>query len=235
MTKKIFRIGGIIAVTALIFLVIATSIKPPSAAGSIWDTRTTVGDINNTKHYVMYTDIMCPYCDVFSRAVMDNEEEFKRDYIDGKKIVFEVRITDMLYESNGERASSSRNSAEGAYCATEQDKFWDYYHAAIKSLWDDYHSKGIGSSKNAPAITGMGREYWEKVATKVDGLDQSAWRSCYNSHEQLEKIKANTEKASAQTNGGLPFFKFDKYTTSGFSDGWGWDYAKKILDAGLNA
>lgn len=235
MINKVLRIGGIIAIVGVIVALIAASFAKPSAAGSIWDARTTIGDTNSTNHYIMFTDIMCPYCDVFSRAVMDHQEEFENDYINGKNIVFEVRITDLLYESNGEAAISSRNGAEAIYCATEQDKFWDYYHTSVQSLWDDYHSKGIGSSKTAPPITGMGREYWEKVAKKISGLDHGKWKSCYEDHEQLEKVKENTTKAAKQTDGGLPYFKFNKFTTGGFNDTWGWDYAKKLLDAGLSS
>lgn len=236
MTSKIFRIGGIVTVVALLLLVIvASTTAKPSASSSIWDERTTIGDTSSTNHYIMYTDIMCPYCDVFSRAVMDNQEEFERDYINGKNIAFEVRVTDMLYESNGSSAESSVNSAEAVYCATEQDKFWEYYHTSIQALWDDYHSKGIGSSKTAPAITGMGRIYWEKVAKKIDGLDFEQWQSCYNGHQMLDKVKENTAKAAKQMEGGLPSFKFNRFTTSGFDNNWGWDYVKKYLDAGLSS
>ena len=126
MTSKVLRIGGIVVVVGLLVALIAASFTRPSAAGSIWDTRTTIGDVNSTNHYIMYTDIMCPYCDVFSRELMNHEEEFKRDYIDGKNIVFEVRMTDFLYE-NGTNNENSRNGAEAIYCATEQDRFWDYY------------------------------------------------------------------------------------------------------------
>jgi len=235
MSSKILRIGGIVAVIALLILVIASSFAKPSASSAIWDERTTLGDVNNTNHYIMYTDIMCPYCDVFSRAIMNHEDEFKKDYIEEKKIVFEVRVTDMLYESNGSSAESSVNGAEAIYCATDQNKFWDYYHASIQALWDDYHSKGIGSSKTAPAITGMGRSYWEKIAQKIEGLDQDQWQSCYNDHQMLDKIRANTAKAAKQTDGGLPYFKFNKFTTGGFDNNWGWDYVKKYLDAGLSS
>lgn len=231
MTKKILRIGGIVAIVAVLVLLISASFAKPTASSSIWDERFTIGDVNSTNHYVMYTDIMCPYCDVFSREIMNHQEEFERDYIEGKNILFEVRVTDMLYESNGEYAVSSVNGAEGIYCAAEQDKFWDYYHAALKALWDDYHSKGIGSSKTAPAITGMGRDYWEKIAKKLDLGDD--WKSCYNDHKMLNKIKENTAKAAKQTDGGLPYFKFNKFTNGGFNDAWGWDYVKKFLDAGL--
>lgn len=235
MIKKLLRVGGIIIVGGLIVALIATSFSKPSAAGSIWDTRTTIGNTESTNHYVMYTDIMCPYCDVFSREIMNHEEEFTKDYIEGKNILFEVRMTDFLYEYNSKDIENSRNGAEAIYCATFQDKFWEYYHASLKSLWDDYHSKGIGSNKTAPAITGMDRGYWEKVAKKVDSLDQNTWKTCYTEHQSLSQVEENTARAAKIVDGGLPYFKFNKFINGGFSDAWGWDYVKKFLDSGLGS
>ena len=233
MLSKVLRLTGIAAVIALFIALIALSMSKPSAAGNIWDTRTVMGDVNSTNHYIMYTDIMCPYCDVFSREIMNHEDEFKRDYIEGENIAFEVRMTDFLYEYGAGASESSKNGAEAIYCATEQDRFWDYYHASLKSLWDDYHSKGIGSSKTAPAITGMGREYWTKIADKLKLSD--SWKSCYDNHEMLEKVKENTAKAAKIVGGGVPYFKFNKFTNGGFDDKWGWDRVKMFLDAGLNS
>ena len=233
MSSKILRIGGIVIIVALLITIIATSFAKPSASSSIWDKRTVIGNVDSVNHYIMYTDIMCPYCDVFSREIMDHAEEFQKDYIEGKNIAFEVRMTDFLYEYNSKNIENSRSGAEAIYCATYQDKFWEYYHASLKSLWDDYHSKGIGSSKTAPAITDMGRDYWEKVAKKVDGLDLSTWKSCYDGHQSLEHVKENTARAAKVVDGGVPYFKFNKFTSGGFSDTWGWEYVQKFLDSGL--
>ncbi|MBR3220328.1 thioredoxin domain-containing protein, partial [Candidatus Saccharibacteria bacterium] len=70
-------------------LIIFSANTKPSLETKVWDTRTTIGSLDAKYHYIMYTDLMCPYCDVFSRVVKDNLDEFKRDYIDGKSILFE--------------------------------------------------------------------------------------------------------------------------------------------------
>ena len=70
----------------------------------------TVGSTDSPNLYVMYTDLMCPYCDVFSRVVMDHWDEFTA-YLDEHHILFEVRLTDYLYEAVD--SEYSRASAEG--------------------------------------------------------------------------------------------------------------------------
>ena len=223
---------ALIAVVIIFIALIAISAGKSSTASDVWDERTVVGNLDAKNHYIMYTDIMCPYCDVFSREIKEHHEEFESEYLEGKDIAFEVRMTDFLYEY-GSANENSRNGAEAIYCATEEDKFWEYYYAALDALWKDYHSKGIGSSKTAPGITDMDRDYWEKVAKKVDGLGDS-WKDCYENHKTLEKVEKNTVTAAKAVDGGVPYFKFNKFTTGGFDTNWGWDYVKQYLDAGLS-
>lgn len=230
--SKFLRIGAIVLVLGgLVALMIFNS---PSnlAADPIWDERFIIGDAKAKNHYVMYTDLMCPYCNVFSREIMNHEEEFEKDYIEGKNIVFEVRLTDFLYEF-GSGSERSRDAAEGAYCAAEENRFWDYYHGALQALWDDYNSKGIGTSKTAPPITKMPSDYWLKVGQKA-GIEGN-FAKCVTEHQQKEKVHQVTERASKSVDGGVPYFKFNKFTNGGFDSNWGWDYVKRYLDAGLKS
>ena len=229
---KIARIGALATVAGLIFALVLynVSFKPPEPA-QVWDERTVIGSLDAKHHYVMYTDLMCPYCDVFSRLLMENEEIFKRDYIEGRNIVFEVRVTDFLYEYSSHRPEASRLSAEATYCATNAGRFWDYYHAALAALWEDYHSKGIGVSAGSPLITDMTADYWLEVGRDI-GLGEDFER-CYTEHEALGQVEENTKLASAKVDGGLPYFKFGSFMTSGFDQGWGWEYVRRYLDAGL--
>ena len=123
MLGKIIRTVVVVGICVLLLgLIIFNASYQPPLAEKVWDMRTTMGDAETAKnHYIMYTDLMCPYCDVFSRAVAENEEEFKRDYIDGKNILFEIRLSDFLYEFGASRSEYSRQSAEAVYCATERD------------------------------------------------------------------------------------------------------------------
>ncbi len=225
---RIWRIGAIVAVVALFLLLIITSVtSKPTPSDQIWNKETTVGNTEAKNYYIMYTDLLCPYCDVFSRQIMEHWDEFEQ-FIAENDILFEIRLTDYLYEGSGHQIS--RDAAEGAYCAMHEDKFWDYYHEAIASLWKDYHSKGIGSDKTATPIKDMPEDYWLKVGHKV-GLGEQ-FDNCVKNHDTVDEIKKNTKKA-LQASDGMPSFKFNRFVTSGFDNNWGWDYVLRYLQAGL--
>ena len=225
---RIIRTLAIIAVVcAFVALIFVSLTSRPAPADQAWTAAMTLGPEDASSHYIMYTDLMCPYCDVFSREAMNHWDEFEA-YLAEHKILFEIRMTDMLYEGNG--SEMSRVAGEAAYCAARADSFWNFYHGALSALWEDYHSKGIGSSKSAPAITDMPDDYWLKIGQKA-GLGED-FASCVNNHETADELDNNTRRAS-QVAAGLPSFQFNKFTTSGFSDTWDWTYVKMMLDAGL--
>lgn len=226
--KRTLRTVAIIAVVVAVFALIITSMSAKqSLSEQVWDQNTTIGSLDADNYYIMYTDLMCPYCDVFSRAVMEHWDEFQA-YLDEHDILFEIRLTDALYEGSG--IQYSRDAAEATYCAAREDKFWEFYHGALGALWDDYHSKGIGVSKTATPIKNLPDDYWLEVGHKA-GLGDS-FDSCVENHETVATIEDNTRRAM-QTAEGMPSFKFNRFTTSGFDNSWGWDYVKMYLDAGL--
>lgn len=229
MWKKYLRIGAIGAVVVLLFaLVIASVSSKPSNADQVWNEGSTVGDLEARNYYIMYTDLMCPYCTYFSRAVMGHWDEFLA-YLEDYDILFEVRLTDYIYEGKGVEAS--RDAAEASYCAMREGKFWDYYHNVLQSLWDDYQSKGIGTSANSQMIGDLPDDYWLAIGHEV-GLGDS-FNQCVANHDTLEELEKNTTRA-LQLAQGMPYFKFNKFVTAGFDPSWGWDYVVRYLDAGLS-
>ncbi len=229
---KAIRWIAIVLIVGLFFGLIIANVGNNDHTDAVWDKATTIGKLDAKNYFIFYTDLACPYCDVFSRAIWENEEEFERDYIEGKNILYEVRVTDFLYEYGEHKPEMSRWGAEGVYCAANENKFWEYYHAALDALNEDYHSKGVGISKTAPMITDMTAEYWLNIGKKIGLSDE--FTSCFSEHKMVDKIKENTAKAANQVQGGVPYFKFGKFTTGGFDTNWGWDYVKKYLNAGLN-
>ena len=228
------RIIRIITTTLLAGAFIALmvfNVSSTSTADAPWDQATTMGNFESKNHYIFYTDLMCPYCDAYSRLVSDHKTEFQRDYIEGKDILYEIRLTDFLYEYGEHKTEYSRQSAEATYCAARADKFWEYYEAALAQLWTDYHSKGIGVSKTSPQITDITDQYWLSIGEQI-GLDQT-FQDCYQNHDTVDQIKANTAKAAKVVESGLPYFKFGKFSTGGFDQSWDWSYVKQYLDAGL--
>lgn len=227
-SSSVWRIVAIVAVAvAFIGLIMVSNSQRQTAADKVWQSEMTVGPEDANKLYVMYTDLVCPYCDVFSRAVHEHWDEFLA-FLDEHKILFEIRLTDALYLGNG--YEMSRDSAEAAYCAARENKFWDYYHGAVQALWDDYHSKGIGSNKTATPITNLPADYWQKVGHRA-GLG-TTFDECVKNHATATDVVDATNKASSVAQG-MPTFVFNKFTTSGFSDTWGWEEARAMLEAGL--
>ncbi len=221
---------GVIAVLLVALFIYSSSTKT-NHSDSVWDENATIGALDAKNYYIMYTDLACPYCSAFSRAIMKHEDEFQKDYIVGKDILYEVRVTDILYEYGENHSEMSRNSAEAIYCAKDEGKFWEYYHAALAALWDDYQSQGIGVSKTSEPIEDLPDNYWLKIGQSI-GLSET-FESCISEHKLLSKVTEDTERAWNLIGGGLPYFKFGNFTTSGFDNNWGWDYVKKYLDAGL--
>ena len=226
---RIVIIAGI-AVVLLTAIISSTTIKPAADLGEVWDTDTIIGDAENMKHhYITYMDVMCPYCVAFEAAILENEEEFIADYIEGEKNgVFEVRVTDFLYEYGEHSPDNSRIGAEAIYCAKNQGKFWDYYKLVVKKLWSEYFSGGTVNGADE-----IEKDFWIDLAKK-SGVDEEELGDCMDSHETLETIKENSLKAyqsMAETgNGGMPYFMFDGVAHSGFSLSWGWDEVKLYIE-----
>ena len=235
--QKAARIGIIILIFGLfIGLAIYNSLNPAKGDFTPWNAQMTVGDQESAKHhFIMYTDIFCPYCDKFSNAVTANWDDFVENYIEGKKIFFEIRVTDMNYTSG--HSNNSKPAGEGAYCAAKQERFWEYYHALLAKLWEDYHSQGIGVDRFSEHIPDLEMDYFYDAADKAE-LDHDTFVSCMENHETEAELDANTQKAGAAINGGVPYFVFGKFATSGFVGEWNTekDYlnVKDMLDAGLS-
>lgn len=231
--KKGIRIGVLVLLVGIfILLMVMNTNSKPKNEEKVWDVATTFGDMNAKNYYVFYTDLACPYCDVWSRLTIENKDDF-HDYLEKNRILYEVRITEFLYENSSHRPEMSRWSAKGAYCAAKQNKFWEYYEAGITSLWNDYQSKGIGSSKDAPAISGMTDKYWSETVAKKAEVANEEFASCYDSEETLAAVQKNTEKAAKAVASGLPYFVFNNWTESGFDPSWDYNYVKQYLIAGL--
>ena len=227
--KKAVRIVVLVLVGGVILgLIVFNALNKPPVSSEVWDEGTTIGDAETaTRHYVQYSDFACPYCDVFSRLTIENEEEFN-EYLAEHKILFEIRLTDMIYDSV--QSEMSRDSAIAAYCAKREGKFVEYYHAGVMALYKDYHSKGIGDSKTSPKISDMPEDYWLKIGHKL-GLGES-FDECNKTKATLDEVVKNTTKAEKIAQG-LPYFEFGKFTNAGFDNTWGWDYVLKYLNAGL--
>lgn len=227
---KALRIIGVVAVVGILIAAIATSLthKTPNSE-IVWDKDMTVGNMEAKNYFIIYSDFACPYCLAFENAIIEHESEFK-DYIRDNDILVEIRLSDFMYEYGQSQSIESRYSAEAVYCAKNEGKFWDYYYAAIEKVWNDWF-KDRGKAAFTE-FNKLDKSYWIKIGKKV-GLGET-FETCVNNDEPLEDI-VKTAKKMTKLVDGMPHFKFNNYSPSGFDLSWGWEYVLMFFDAGLKS
>lgn len=228
--QKIIRIIGIVAIVGVIIAAMIASFNQKTAiADKIWDKDTTIGNIDAKNYFIIYSDIVCPYCVAFENAIVEHQEEFE-EYIAKNDVLVEVRLSDFLFEYGQSNPAASRYSAEAVYCAKKQGRFWDYYDYIIAAVWNGYF-KDMG--KNAfNELDTMGKDYWIALGRQI-GLNDE-FSDCVKNDETLEEIKEVAAKTVRHING-MPYFKFNNYISSGFDMSWGWEYVKMYFDSGLKS
>ena len=227
---KVFRIVGVVAVLGILIAAIVTSMthKTPNSE-IVWDKDMTVGNMEAKNYFIIYSDFACPYCLAFENAIIEHESEFK-DYIKDNDILVEIRLSDFMYEYGQSQSIESRYSAEAVYCAKNEGKFWDYYYAAIKKVWNDWF-KDLGKAAFTE-FNKLDKSYWIKIGKEV-GLGET-FETCVKNDETLTDVLAAAKKTEKLVTG-MPHFKFNKFTTGGFDLGWGWDYVVRYFEAGLES
>ncbi|MBR3230418.1 thioredoxin domain-containing protein [Candidatus Saccharibacteria bacterium] len=234
-TPKIYifkQIFGFLILFVIIFVfgfAIFSTNTEPSNAEKVWDESTIVGNLEAKNYFIIYSDIMCPYCVAFENAILENEAAFEK-YIQDNDILIEVRLSDFLYEYGEAKPINSRYAAEATYCAKKAGKFWDYYKLAITTVWNDYF-KTLGKAAFTK-LNQVDKDYWIKLGQQIN-LDDD-FVSCVKNDETLEEIITNAGKTAKLVNG-MPYFKFNSYTNSGFSLSWGWEYVQMYFQAGLDS
>lgn len=230
--KKISRIFGGIGV-AIVFLIlggaiIANMVKP-SISEMVWDKNMTTGNLEAKNYFIIYSDIMCPYCVAFENAIFKNEEEFE-EYIKENDILVEVRLSDYLYQYGRSHPINSRYSALATYCAKNEGKFWDYYKLAITTVWDDYYN--VFGSSAFTKLESKDKDFWISLGKRI-GLGEE-FETCVKDEATLDEIVKNAEKTIEQA-AGMPYFKFNDLVFDGFSPSGTWKDVLRLFEAGLNS
>lgn len=228
--KRAASIIGIVAVIIVLFAAIIASMNvKPSNSEKIWDEAMIIGNPEAKNYFVVYSDLVCPYCIAFENAIVEHEEEFKQ-YLEDNDVLFEVRVSDFLYEYGETNPINSKYSAVATYCARNEGKFWDYYNLAITTVWNDYF-KASGKSALS-AMSKIDKKYWIGIGKKV-GLGND-FVSCVENDEPLEEVQQNAKK-TAKLVTGLPAFKLNSYSPPGFSLEGTWEDVKAYFDYGLKS
>ena len=208
--NRLIWIGSITLLALVIaFFLIYPQLKPlaavqpatPIARPSV--DRNNTGDPNAPVKLVEFSDYQCPYCKNFWA---DTEAQVIDAYVKPGKVYFTSRSAGNFVSDNANRATGgsdreSLDSAAAAYCAADQNKYWQMYDALFTNVLGE-----------ADGISFTPRRL-QAIAQSV-GLDMNAYNSCFSSAKY--ESQANQDLQDAVTAGlqGTPFFVIN-YTVNG--------------------
>ncbi len=226
--QKALRIFGVIAVVGVLIATIAISMtaKTPTAE-LVWDKDMTLGNLDAKNYYIIYGDLACPYCIYFENPIVENMDSFK-DYLAEKDILVEIRLTDFLYEYGTHKSEASRTGAVAAYCAKDEGRFWDYYDLAVNAVYYNFFRNISGLEE----LDEAGTDFWLELG-KTIGLGDS-FKDCVKEQKPLATIMERAAKTSRLVDG-MPYFKFNSYTFSGFDPNGTYEDVMMYMNAGLKS
>jgi protein-disulfide isomerase len=135
----------------------------------------TMGDPDAPVHIILYSDFQCPYCRSFWE---ETELQLIKEYVNPGKVYYE-------YHSKGSYLGEESGwAAEGAYCAGDQDKFWEYHDI----LFANQTGENVGDYSKDKLL----------AYANAIGLDTAEFSSCLN--EGKHKGTVDQDKAEADAN-----------------------------------
>lgn len=159
------------------------------------------GDPNAPVKIIEYSDFQCPFCRNFWR---DTEEQLINEYVKTGKVYFEYRSVGQFI------GPESVRSAEAAYCAGDQGKFWDMHDTIFANQ---------GVAENGGAFNDANLNAFARNI----GLDMAQFAACfggkYSSRVAQDKVDATAAGIKSTPSfvingklvlGALPFAQFHK-------------------------
>ena len=159
--------------------------------------RNSAGDPKAAVKLVEFSDYQCPYCKNFTEQT---ESRIMDDYVKTGKVQFTARSAGNWVSGNIGGGVESQNSAMAAYCAADQNKFWDMHDALFANVLGE--EAGSFTDRRLQAIAGAA------------GLDMAAFNSCYSNGKYQSQVAQDFQDAKTGGINGTPFFLIT-YTSGG--------------------
>jgi protein-disulfide isomerase len=208
--NRLIWIGSITLLALVIaFFLIYPQLKPlaaiqpatPIARPSV--NRNSTGNPNAPVKLEEFSDYQCPYCKVFWS---ETEAQVIDAYVKPGKVLFTSRsagnfVSDNANQATGGSDRESLDSAEAAYCAADQNKYWEMYDALFTNVLGE-----------ADGISFTIRRL-QAIAQNI-GLDMNAYNSCMSSAKYESQANQDLQDAVKAGLNGTPFFVIT-YTANG--------------------
>jgi len=150
-----------------------------------------IGDPNAPIQIVEYSDFQCPFC---KRFYTETEPLLVEHFVKTGKIYFTYRSAGNWVSGNlGGVRTESQDAAAAAYCAGDQNKFWEM-HDALFANNRDVEDQGSFTDRRLKAIA-------EGI-----GLDMNAFNECYNSGKYEDRVQQDLTDAEDAGIQGTPYF-----------------------------
>ena len=165
-----------------------TTVEP---ATNLETNSNSMGDPNAPIHIIEFGDFQCPYC---KRFHTETEPLLINTYIETGKVYFTYRSAGNWVSKNiGQGSTESQDAALAAYCATDQNKFWEM-HAALFANNRDVEDQGSFTSQRLTTIA-------EKT-----GLDMITYQDCYDNGKYTDQVQQDYADTLATGIQGTPSF-----------------------------
>ena len=150
-----------------------------------------MGDPNAPIKVEEFSDFQCPYC---ARFHEETEGQIASTYVASGKVYF-------VYRSFGNFIGpESKAAAEAAYCAGDQNKYWDYHDILFANQTGE--NVGAFSDRRLQAFA-------ESLSLDID-----AFNSCFKSGKFADRVEQDYQDGAAAGVTGTPAFLIT-YTVNG--------------------
>ena len=167
----------------------------------------TLGDPKAPVKIIEYADFQCPFC---LRYWRESERQIINTYVATGKVYYEYRSVGAFI------GPDSASAAEAAYCAGDQDKFWEYH--------DILFSNQTGENANDFAPDKL-RQYAATV-----GLDPNIFDDCLNKGLHASQVQQDVIDAKADGIHATPSFLINGKLVEGAQP---FDVFQQAIDAAL--
>jgi protein-disulfide isomerase len=178
------------------FLIIYPNFKPAAGINSVTPSThpqsdaNNMGDPNAPVKIVEFSDFQCPYCEKFHK---DTEPSLIDTYIATGKLYFTYRSAGNWVSKNiGGGKTESEDAAKAAYCAGDQNKYWEMHEMIFANVLGE----DAGSFTDSRLST---------IAEKT-GLDMTQFNDCYKSNKYQAQVNQDGKDALTAGVSGTPSF-----------------------------
>jgi len=167
-----------------------------------------MGDPNAPVKIIEYADFQCPYC---LHYWTETEPQIIQNYVATGKVYYEYRSV------GGFIGPESADAANAAYCAADQNKFWEY-HDILFANWTGENAGDFTPDKL--------RQYAQAINLNLDQFN-----TCINTGAHTNEVDQDVTDAKAAGVTGTPAFVINGKLIEGAQP---YSVFQQTIDAALN-